>query len=231
MPNLGDYLGQLMAEIALARMQADLESLRIAELYAAHPLLRTLPIPHLRLPEVNLEIPVLIESSEPSRPGETPRGGYRLPGLVERFRSVVRRVLGGVGVELSEAEHRRLRTVLEDRLDVLRLPDEVSIDVRRVADDLTTTTLRHLSGRPAGGRAKPIVLPDNLEQILREAATREFLSARTSSPRLVVRVTSQELREVGPEGATRLRVRITEQGLELTRVEGDAGAQDRLVPE
>ncbi len=46
MPNLGDYLGQLLSEITLARMHADLESIRIAELYAAHPLLRTFPFQH-----------------------------------------------------------------------------------------------------------------------------------------------------------------------------------------
>ena len=32
MPYLGDYLGQLMAEIAIARMHADLETVRLAEM-------------------------------------------------------------------------------------------------------------------------------------------------------------------------------------------------------
>ncbi len=64
MPNLGDYLGQLLSELSIARMQADLETVRLAELYAMHPLLRTMPVPHMRLPDVDLEIPVLIKASE-----------------------------------------------------------------------------------------------------------------------------------------------------------------------
>ncbi|MEJ2127120.1 MAG: hypothetical protein P8X84_06440 [Candidatus Bathyarchaeota archaeon] len=50
MPNLGDYLGNLISEVTLARMQADIEAVRIAELYSSHPLLKNMPIPHFRLP-------------------------------------------------------------------------------------------------------------------------------------------------------------------------------------
>jgi hypothetical protein len=230
MPNLGDYIGQLMSEIALARMQADLESIRIAELYASHPLLKTLPIPHLRLPEVNLDIPVLIESSEPPREGETPRGGTRPGTLAKRFSGVARRILDGFGIELSAAEHRHLAQMINARVDALWVPDEVAIDVRRVADELSTATIRHLSSTTPR-RREPRVLPETLEAVLRDAANREFLSARTPAPRLSARVTSQELQEAGPEGVTRLRLRITEQGLELTTIDGAEGPQVRLTPE
>ena len=230
MPNLGDYLGQLMSEITLARMQADLESVRIAELYAAHPLLKTMPIPHLRLPEVNLDIPVLIEASEPPRVGETPRGGIPRDTLADRFGGVVRTVLDGFGIELSSAEHRRLADTIGARVEALWVPDEVAIDVKRVADDLAATAVRHLS-EPTRRRRGPRELPEALEQTLRDATNRAFLAARTTAPRLSVGVTSQELREAGPEGVTRLRLRLTEQGLELTTIDSEAGPQDRLVPE
>ena len=89
MPYLGDFLGQLMSEIALARMQSDLETVRLAELYAEHPLLRTLPVPHLRLPNVDLEVPVLIQASEPPRADESPRGGVKVSELRRRFDAVL----------------------------------------------------------------------------------------------------------------------------------------------
>jgi len=230
MTNLGDYLGQLLSEIALARMQADLESVRMAELYAAHPLLRTFPVPHLRLPEINLEVPVLIESSEPPREGETPRGGVDSATLAQRFGAVRQRVFDELGVKLSAAEHRRLDETLSARLATPQVPGEVAIDVKRVADDLSAATVRHLAERARPGAAEATV-PDTLEARLKSAATLEFLGARTSPPRLTARVTSTELREAGPEGVTRLRLRITEQGLELTQVEGAGGVEDRLVPE
>ena len=75
MPLLGDYLGQLLSEITIARMHADLETVRLAELYATHPLLKNFPVPHVRLPDVELELPVLIKTSEEAHPGQPPRGG------------------------------------------------------------------------------------------------------------------------------------------------------------
>ena len=69
MPYLGDYLGHLISEVTMARMQADVEAVRIAELYASHPLLRTMPVPRFRLPEVQVDIPVVINELEPSNEG------------------------------------------------------------------------------------------------------------------------------------------------------------------
>jgi hypothetical protein len=230
MPNLGDYLGQLLSEIALARMQADLESVRIAEIYAAHPLLRTFPIPHLRLPEINLDVPVLIDASQPPREGETPRGGLDLAKLREGFASVSNRVLAEAGVNLSAVEQRRFAAATEARLLDQQVPSEVAIDVKRIADDLSATTIRLLREKPPRGSPSDLDI-DQLEGRLRTATAAAFLGSRVGPPRLVARVTSQEIREAGPEGVTRLRLRITEQGLELTQVDGANGTQDRLVPE
>lgn len=231
MPNLGDYLGQLMSEIALARMQADLESVRIAELYAAHPMLRTLPVPHLRLPEVNLDVPVLIQASEPPREGETSRGGFEPSALRQRFSAVVRRVLDDSGVKLTGAEQSELDRRLDTRIARYQLPGEVAIDVGGIANELTSATMEHLTARKARRAGAALELPESLEAQLHQAAVSDFLSERTQPPRLEVRVTSQELREAGPEAVTHLRMRITEQGLELTSIEGAKGRQDRLVPE
>ena len=85
MPYLGDYLGQLLAEISLARLQADLETVMLAELYAAHSILRTMPVPHMRLPEVELDIPVLISDSEQPRADASTRGGATLADLGRKF--------------------------------------------------------------------------------------------------------------------------------------------------
>lgn len=71
MPYLGDYLGHLLSEIATARVQADLETVRMAELYASHPLLKHLPVPRFRLPNLTLDVPVLIQDVEQARPAES----------------------------------------------------------------------------------------------------------------------------------------------------------------
>jgi len=75
MPFLGDYLGHLLGEVTIARMQADLETMRVAELYASHPLLKHMPVPHFRAPQIDMDIPVVIHGVENSLPEHSSRGG------------------------------------------------------------------------------------------------------------------------------------------------------------
>jgi hypothetical protein len=232
MPNLGDYLGQLLAEISMARMHADLETIRLAELYATHPLLRTMPVPHMRLPDVDLEIPVLIKTSEEPRTGESARGGATLEELRRKFDEVLETYLPRAGITLDAGHRRELRAALDERLNRLGVPTEVSVDVHRVADDLTSTAIRVIEElRPRPNTAEPAISAA-IGAELADAVRIEFLKLRTPPPRLVVLVTSAEIREFGTaDNLARLRLKVSEQGVEWTTIESEGVRRDRLVPE
>jgi hypothetical protein len=231
MPYLGDYLGQLLSEISIARMQADLETVRLAELYASHPLLRTFPVPHVRLPEVDLEVPVLVKTSEEPRAGESPRGGAKILDLGRKFDEILGSFLPKMGISITSNDRKKLRAALDERLTPGAGPTEIAIDVNRIADDLTTTALRVLGELKPSATMEAIVPPTTAAEI-RETVRAEFLKLRTPPPRLTVLVTSAELREVGTaENIMRLRLKVSEQGLEWTSIESEGGRRDRLVPE
>ena len=232
MPYLGDYLGQLLSEISIARMQADLETVRLAELYAAHSLLRTMPVPHMRLPDVELEIPVLIKASEEPRAGESARGGATLADMGRKFDEVLAAYISKAGVAPSAADRKKLRAALDERLSLHGLPTDVSVDVHRVADDLTSTALRAIAEfRPTSVTAEPAI-PPPLAAELKDTIRLEFLKLRTPPPRLTVLVTSAEIREAATaENLTRLRLKVSEEGLEWTTIESEGIRRDRLVPE
>jgi hypothetical protein len=228
MPYLGDFLGQLMSEIALARMQSDLETVRLAELYAAHPLLRTLPVPHLRLPNVDLDVPVLIQASEPPRAGESSRGGVPVRELRRRFDEVLDAELSRAEISLSVTQQRRVRSALAARMGSHEGPSEIAVDVQGVADDFTDTAVRTIAGLRRS-EAQPV---DVLAEHLREAVPREFLKVRPPPPRLLALVTSAEIRDGGgADNVTHLNIKLSEQGVEWTTIETDGVARDRLVPE
>ena len=232
MPYLGDYLGQLLAEISIARMQADLETVRLAELYASHPLLRTMPVPHVRLPDVDLEIPVVIKASEEPRAGESARGGSTLADASKKFDEVLATHLSKASIALSASDRKKLRSALDDRLALKRVPVEISVDVHRLADDLTATALNVIAElKPASDVEKPTV-PPRIAAELKDTVRLEFLKLRSPPPRLTVLVTSAEIREVGTaENMTRLRLKVSEQGVEWTTIELEGAQQERLVPE
>jgi hypothetical protein len=112
------------------------------------------------------------------------------------------------------------------------MPPEISVDVHRIADDLSSTALRVVGElRPTSDTAKPI-LPPVVAAELRDAVRLEFLKLRTPPPRLTVLVTSAEIREAGTtENLTRLRLKVSEQGVEWTTIELEGIRRDRLVPE
>lgn len=232
MPYLGDYLGQLLSEISIARMHADLEAVRIAELYAAHPLLRTMPIPRMRLPEVGMEIPVLIKASEEPRAGESPRGGVPLNDMRQKFEEVLADKLTKAGLALSAAERRALRAALDERLRQFEAPNETLVNVSSFADDLTDTALRIIKERKPPRGLQEVDFPALLEDELRRTTRFEFLKMRTPPPRLAVLVTTAEIQAAGPtENVMRLRLKVSEEGVEWTVFETDGVRRDRLVPE
>jgi hypothetical protein len=63
---LADLLGTLAADITAARAQADATAVRIAQTYREDPLLRTLPVPHFRLADLTITMPLAVRSIRPS---------------------------------------------------------------------------------------------------------------------------------------------------------------------
>jgi hypothetical protein len=62
MPEFSDFLGHILKEVTRARIQADLEAIRTARMYASDEsgLLKNFPIPRMRLPNVEITAPVII---------------------------------------------------------------------------------------------------------------------------------------------------------------------------
>ncbi len=218
-----------MSEITIARMHADLEAVRVAELYAGHPLLRHLPVPRFRLPNITVDIPVVIKQMEEGKEGELPRGAPSVEDMRKAFDKIMTVQLVESKVTLNPEQKNKLKTGLDKKAVSLTQPTEVSVDVNRVADEFSADASRMLS--EMGGTADPAI-QEKLEGKLKETARIEFLKLRKPPARLQVLVTTAEIREAGPnEVITRLQLKITEEAFEWTTIESDDQKQDRLVIE
>jgi hypothetical protein len=226
LPRLGDYLGQLVSEITIARMHADLEAVRIAELYADHPLLRHMPIPRFRLPEIQLDVPVVIERMDEPSEGSSARGGATIRELRKSFDAALASQMRAARTRLKAEQRAELTRFLDEATARLERPAEVAIDVNRVADTLSKTATESLTQLLGPEKTQGIVAN------LRDTARSWLLRAQPAPPRLYAVVTTQELREAGPEeNLTRIRLKVSEEALEWTQIELDGQTQNRLVPE
>lgn len=232
MPNLGDYIGMFLSEITIARMKADLEAVRVAELYASHPLLRNMPVPHFRLPDVQIDVPVVIKQMDEPRPDESPRGAPTPAELRKTFDAVLTKWLVKERIRLKPEHKKKLKLVLDEKVAATAQPLEVAVDVKHVADELCGSVSRTLTepGGPLESRKPEQV--KKLNEELKEIARIKFLKLRKPPSRLHVLVTTAEIREAGPnEILTRFQLKITEEAVEWTTIESDDRKQDRLVPE
>ena len=104
--------------------------------------------------------------------------------------------------------------------------------MRRLAIELTTAAIRVIDEASPPPEPSEPATSAPIAHGLRESAQLEFLKLRTAPPRLFVLVTSPEIRELGnPENVTRLRLKVSEEGVEWTTIELDGVEHDRLVPE
>jgi hypothetical protein len=60
MITLGEYLGHLISEVNRARVIADIESVKAARMYAGDELLKYFSVPHMSLPNIELNVPVIV---------------------------------------------------------------------------------------------------------------------------------------------------------------------------
>lgn len=235
MPYLGDFLGHILAELTISRMQADLESLRIADFYASHPLLKTMPVPRFRLPQVDVDVPFVIDHAEEAPEEGAVRGSVSLAELDVMLDKALTVDLEKRGIHLPAASVRRIERAAEARIEELRAePAEISVDTQRIARDLAEIAAHELAeveDREEGER----ITADRVkvEEALETAIRNELLRKRTPPPRLLVRVATDQVRESGPtERIGHIRLSVSEEHLEWTVIESESGEKhQRLIPE
>ncbi len=229
MPNLGDYLGHLLSEITIARMHADIEAVRVAEFYAADPLLHNMPVPRFRLPNVEVDVPVVTKQIEEEPADRLPRGAPVLGDMRKAFEKILNTQLSEEQIRLKPEQKSKLKTAIDKKVVSLERPAAIAFSVTRVADVLADTAASTLT--ESGGPVDPARRIE-LEKKLKKAAHVEFLGLSKPPVRLQVLTTTSEIREAGPsEVITHLHLTITEEAFEWTTIESDGREQDRLVIE
>jgi hypothetical protein len=227
MARLGDVLGALLADAAYARVRADLETVKIAEVYSRDPLLKHLPVPRFRLPDVTVDVPLLVLQVDGS--AELADGlPFEEPSSAE-LRNVVRTGLRAAGVRLPRPASSAVPAELLERArslfqsGTLRLlsPTSVAEDIAGMLVDIVGAAIeRELSD-------------DEVERL--RSATRGAMSALLVTKLRVslswqVAVSAHEIKAHDHnDSIVRLRLTISEDGYEV--ITRDDGQGFHLTPE
>lgn len=228
MPNLGEFIGALLSDAAQARVRADLEALKTAEAYSAHELLKHLPVPRFRLPDISVDFPVLVSALE----GVPTKGGDRLFDQPTRdeLAKVVEAALTASEISLAAAARDRVSAAVFQRAkqlcevgpQILLSPAKVSVALAAAA----ATGVRAALKDPERETEKL----KKFEATTRTSVQQLLLTKLVQSPHLQVIVTSADIKSHGnPDSVVRVRLTITEDAYEV--INRDEGQGYYLTPE
>ncbi|NJQ01725.1 hypothetical protein [Streptomyces zingiberis] len=228
MTDLSELLGTLLASVSKARQMADVQTAVIAQQYRENALLEGLSVPRVRLPELRIDLPVLIEGVAEGSPVR-----FRDPkAIVHEVVTAVSETLGVWKMELPPDVRKKLTDRLRANLrHTLGKPGETlhREDIVRQAEKTSRAVLDRsaLSGK---------LDTDQLHAIMDEVRHRvNQCSEEDAGQAPLVRVNpiSGDVKErVSPGVVARLSLAIKEEGLEweITR-SGDGTTRSRLGPE
>jgi hypothetical protein len=214
MPKLGEFIGALITDVVRSRVRADMESLKIAEAYSGHDLLKYLPVPRFRLPDITVDFPVVVSSLE----AEPPAVGGKLfdePTRADILQSV-RSALLESEVSLSSAQRRKIYDAVERRSKQLfQAGPQALLSSQMISNEIAKAASSSIKGSLKVSDIQADKLP-KFENVMK-SSMRALLAAKLAqSPYLQVAVASDEIKLHGDnESLLRVRLTITEDAYEV----------------
>lgn len=240
MPKLGDFIGALLSDVAQARVQADLEALKIAETYSGHELLKLLPVPRFRLPTVTVDAPVIVMdvgavAATGGRPSAAPRF-FEKPSGAE-LEQAVGRAISKSGLAVSRGQRKQAVGAADARVrSLFAKGPEALLNTKKIVDEVAETVLRSLSKTArvttkGKGKVKGSDDVSKLTEPLKDAIRRLLLTKILEAPHLQVRVTASEIKaHADNESLLRVHLSLAEDAYEIVTDEAP-GSSYRIVPE
>ncbi len=227
MADLGVVLGAIISGVVHARRIADEESAAVAEHYKDNPLLSGMSIPRVRLPEVTIDIPMLIDAHDDGEPDQVADSSVIRTAVNKELKASLERE----GLSVTAADLKKFDTLLNQQLakasapTAYRSPRETII---RATEEAFSATLRDKvvskGTLSAAGR---------IASNLRFSASGSALSKVGRAPRIDTSIVTAEVKDKSSQAnVSRLRLTLKEEGLEWSIGENDDGTVSRkLTPE
>lgn len=224
---LGDVVGAMLADVARARVRADVEAMRIAETYSRDPLLRHLSVPRFKLPELVVDLPVLVTGvDKPAGSGEPWTAAA--PTKTELSKAVLEGVAKSE-IKLTKAQSTALTDAVATRSQALhKRGDKAALSPGAVADELASEAVGVVKSKLKRDPSEAQL--SMLSKVTRASLTSLLAEKLAPSFSTDVVFTSAEIKAHGDSGnIVRLRLTISEEACEV--VGGEDGQGYSLTPE
>lgn len=225
MADLGNLLGSLMSSLIRARQVSDQQTAALAELYKNNPLLQGLSVPRIRIPELTIDMPVLIENITDGEPGKLENTSKIIAELEEQLKST----LDKKNIKVKTSLYKAFAGEVGEQLELLKNTDlpVMREAVARSVQDAFADAL---------AKTKNNLTPSEKEAIARDLRFRVSKVCIAKEPvgsNIDANIRTADVKEkASNSNVMRLKITLKEEGLEwATQASESGGVVNTLQPE
>ncbi|WP_124981331.1 hypothetical protein [Nonlabens xiamenensis] len=231
---LQEYLGTLISSVNQARVMADVESARIAQVYAGDDLLKNFPVPRFRAQDIELDIPVAIDGfdQQQHQPDYQPidnksfnTSSYALMKDAARVSSFSRKTSSYLNSKIAQ-----LSQTLETDLKANVPKEEAFKKYEDAAGSLFSKAIE-MDRIASTDQDQPVMAYKSLlRNNLKSQVTGKTITNKLENARVIVE--AGQLREIPNESIIRIKMKLFEDGMEWhSSSDPDGQVHNRLLPE
>jgi hypothetical protein len=245
MAKLKDYLGSLVKDLNEARYRADIESARIAQLYANDPILKHFSVPRMKILETELTIPIAIESLEHSVSVE--HDPIDNNTLFKEVYNEVKDVLEtkSFNANLSKSLKKSIYEDIKNLETEIKGGEDTIKSIENFANKVASRSIGEIKKDPKErvklrSRLKKIdIVSDDLKRehhlkTMLAANMKQHLVKVVKAPRMIEKIEnahitaeSAKLKEYSPQQIVYIKMKVTEESMEWQTMLDDEG---KVVP-
>lgn len=225
MAELGDIVGALMAGLLRARCIADEQTAALAERYRDNPLLEGLSVPRIRIPELVVDMPILIEDFQDGERAEM----VSPDKIIELVFSRIKLAMSSLKKKMPTALHESFTAEAGRRLLMVQ---------RQPAAMTREVVVRAVQGAFSDSLSRSGIVLEKVElervaKDIRAAIAELGLLKESINPRIIPNIKTSEVKERATAASVvRLKVTFKEEGLEwAVQASEEGGVARTLQPE
>ncbi len=226
--DLGQLLGTLLTSLVHARRIADEETAAVAEYYRSNPLLEGMSLPRIRVPELVIDLPLLVEQHQPGE-ADVPNDSETVrKAVIKELDIILNREKLSVSDDFKKQLDLEIRAGLKNTGSTSPARSAYRETMSRTVDAALKNTVTRLSGE--GLSSVQIRL---LSAELRRKAGEMALKKNGVPSKILASIITSEVKEkAGANNVTRLKIVLREEGLEWSVGENaDGTVKQTLTPE
>jgi len=231
MAKLNEYLGTLVSNISDARFLADVESARLALLYAEDSILKHFSIPRMKIEDVELTIPIAIDDMELEKIERTKPAidSNKLTSIAYteilnalKIQSFPMEFSREIRAEISRESARISDEITKANID--KLIKEFSVNIASIIESKIDILIKNQIISPDVIRDKKTVLNQLMASISKQAkAIANFEPTKEQLSNLNVTFETNRLKEKNPNTLVIIKMKISEESMEWERYEDNEG--------